>query len=269
MARLFVINSLSESSYVAGVVRPMAQFQRRRPAPIHIAGGPEAVLVLHGLAGSPAEIRPLAEFMGMEGLTVSAPLLPGHGTDPEELRKVRWHQWVEAAQAELRRLQAHHEKVHLIGFSMGSIVALHLASHQEGIATLTTLASPVKMSDWRQSLVPVLRFFVRNYPARVSNPEIAKQLQNYDHYPVAAIHEFLRMKSQVRRLLPRVTVPILIVQGEQDRVIAPDSADALYQEVSSKAKAKLILPKRRHFLALEPGREELFAQIRAWMKQHS
>lgn len=243
----------------------MAQFQTRRPAPIHIEGGPDAALILHGLAGSPAEIRPLADFLGKAGLTVSAPLLPGHGTHPEELRKVRYQDWVQAAEHELKRLQAHHRTVHLIGFSMGSIVALHVAAHQEGIASVTTLASPVKMSDWRQSLVPVLRFFVRNYPARVSNPEIARQLQNYDHYPVGAIHQFLRMKDRVRRLLPRITQPILIVQGEQDRVIAPDSAITLYREVSSTVKEQVILPRRRHFLALEPGREELFHRILAFL----
>jgi carboxylesterase len=243
----------------------MAQFQARRPAPIQIAGGPEAVLILHGLAGSPAEIRPLAEYLGRAGLTVAAPLLPGHGTDPEELRKVRYHDWVQAAEAELRRLQAHHPIVHLIGFSMGSIVALHLAAHHGGIATVTTLASPVKMTDWRQSLVPVLRFFVRNYPARVSNPEIARQVENYDFYPVSAIHQFLRLKSRVRRLLPRITQPLLIVQGEQDRVIAPDSAETLYREASSAVKQVIMLPKRRHFLALEPGREVLFQQIHAFL----
>lgn len=244
----------------------MAQFQTRRPAPIHIPGGPEAVLILHGLAGSPAEIRPLAEFLGKAGLTVSAPLLPGHGTDPEELRKVRYQDWVQAAEQELKRLQAHHETVHLIGFSMGSIVALYVAAHQQGIASVTTLASPVKMSDWRQSLVPVLRFFVRNYPARVSNPEIARQVENYETYPVSAIHQFLRMKSRVRRLLPRITQPILIVQGEQDRVIAADSAETLFREVSSTVKERVILPKRRHFLVLEPGREELCQRILSFLR---
>lgn len=243
----------------------MAQFQSRRPAPIQIPGGPEAVLLLHGLAGSPAEIRPLAEALGRDGYTVSAPLLPGHGTDPEELRKVRYQDWVQAAEAELRRLQAHHPVVHLIGFSMGSIVALHVAAHHEGIASVTTLASPVKMNDWRQSLVPILRFVVRNYPAKVSNPEIAQQVQNYEFYPVGAIHQFLRMKSRVRRLLPRITQPILIIQGEQDRVIAPDSAATLYQEVNSTIKQLIMLPKRRHFLALEPGREELFQQIQSFL----
>lgn len=245
----------------------MAQFQSRRPAPIQIAGGPEAVLILHGLAGSPAEIRPLAESLGRAGFTVAAPLLPGHGTHPEELRKVRYQAWVQAGEGELKRLQAHHPVVHVIGFSMGSIVALHLAAHHEGVASVTTLASPIKMSDWRQSLVPVLRFFVRNYPARVSNPEIARQVQNYDFYPVSAIHQFLRMKSRVRRLLPRITQPILIVQGEQDRVIAPESAATLYQEVSATVKQVIMLPKRRHFLALEPGREELFQQIQAFLRQ--
>lgn len=243
----------------------MAQFHVRRPAPIHIEGGPEAVLILHGLAGSPAEIRPLAEALGRAGFTIAAPLLPGHGTEPEELRKVRYQDWVQAAEAELKRLQAHHPVVHLIGFSMGSIVALHMAAHHDGIASVTTLASPVKMTDWRRSLVPVLRFFVRDYPARVSNPEIAKQVENYDFYPVSAIHQFLRLRSRVRRLLPRITQPILIVQGEQDRVIAPESAETLCREVSSTVKQVLILPKRRHFLALEPGREALFQQIQAFI----
>ena len=51
------------------------------------------ILLVHGFTGSPASMRPWAEYLNQRGYTVKVPLLPGHGTTPEDLNLVKWEEW--------------------------------------------------------------------------------------------------------------------------------------------------------------------------------
>lgn len=244
----------------------MTVLQRRLSEPFFFEQGPTACLLFHGFSGSPAEVRPLGEYLAAQGVTVRAPLLPGHGTDPEDLRRTRWPDWIRAAEAELSLMQERYGRVHVAGFSMGGLLALYLAAHGE-VATVTTLACPVKLADWRQLLVPLAKYIVPYYPARISNPEIASQLDSYDRFPVATIHSLLRFARQVRKDLPRVRAPLLTVQGERDRWIAQESSDYILANAGSSVKEQLMLPGRNHLITLERGREEVFQAVCRWISK--
>ena len=51
------------------------------------------VLLVHGFTGSPASMRPWGEYLHQRGYTVTVPLLPGHGTTPHDLNRVKWQEW--------------------------------------------------------------------------------------------------------------------------------------------------------------------------------
>lgn len=245
----------------------MTVLQRRLAEPIFAERGPVACLLLHGFAGSPAEIRPLADYLAARSVTVRAPLLPGHGTAPADLRRTRWPQWVRAAEAELAELAGRYGKVHLAGFSMGGLVALHLAAHRD-VASVTALSAPARLADWRQVLVPLAQYLVPYYPARIRNPELAAQMESYDKFPVAALHSLLHLAKQVRKDLPRVTAPLLAIQGERDRWIDPDSAAHIIQNAGSSEKRQVMLPGRNHLIVLEHGREEVCDHVFSWINNH-
>lgn len=246
----------------------MTVLGRRLAEPFFHERGETACLVLHGFAGSPAEVRPLGEALADRGITVRAPLLPGHGTSPDDLRNTRWPQWVRAAEAELRVLQERYGRVHVVGFSMGGLLSLYLAAHHQ-VASVCTLACPSRLADWRQILVPFAKFFIADYPARVSNPEIAAQLDSYDRFPVPAIHSLLHLVKQVRKDLHRVSAPLLAMQGDRDRWIAPDSAAYILSHIGSAEKEVVYLPGRNHLITLEHGREEVFRQVYDWIQRHT
>ena len=245
----------------------MTVLQRRLSEPFFFEHGASACLLLHGFAGSPAEVRLLGEALAAQGFAVKAPLLPGHGTQPEDLRHTRWPQWVRAAEAELAELQQRYDRVHVVGFSMGGLVALYLAAHHE-VASVTTLACPIRLADWRQILVPLAKYFMPYYPAKISNPEIAAQLDSYDRFPTAAIHSLIRLARQVRKDLPRVRAPLFAVQGARDRWIAEESADYILEHAGSEVKHKVLLEGRNHLITLERGREEVFAAVHQWLSHH-
>lgn len=247
----------------------MTLLERRTTQPVYREGGPVACLFIHGFAGSPAEIRPIIDYLAERGMTVAAPVLPGHGTAPEDLRQTRSRHWVRAAEAELAALQERHSQVHLVGFSMGGLIALYLAAHHS-VASVTTLAAPVKLNDWRQILIPLGKYLLPYYPSKVRNPEIAAQLEgNYERLPTSALHSLLRLARRVRRDLARVTAPVQALQGDQDKWIAPESAAHIVEQVSSQSKRYVSLPGRHHFVALERGRDEVCRMVLSWIEAHA
>ncbi|MFZ5827114.1 MAG: alpha/beta hydrolase [Bacillota bacterium] len=246
----------------------MTLLQRRAASSIYLERGPIACLMLHGFAGSPAEVRPLIDCLADHGISVSAPLLPGHGTSPEDLRETRSRHWVRAAEAELAALQERFGRVHVVGFSMGGLIALYLAAHHQ-VASVTTLAAPIELSDWRQILVPLAKYLIPYYESKIRNPEIAAQLDsNYERMPTSAIHSLLRLARRVRRDLPRVTAPVQALQGDLDKWIAPGSGAYILEKVASHEKRMELLPGRRHFVALERGRDEVCQKVIRWIEAH-
>ncbi len=94
-----------------------------------LEGGPIGVLLIHGFTGAPTEMRLLGEYLNRNGLTVSAPLLPGHGTTVEEMNRCKWTDWTAAVARALAELQDRCDTVFVGGLSMGSLLTLYLAAH--------------------------------------------------------------------------------------------------------------------------------------------
>jgi pimeloyl-ACP methyl ester carboxylesterase len=90
---------------------------------------PEAVLCLHGFTGAPGVFRKLGRVFQNDGLNVFAPVLPGHGTVPEDLIEVTSQQLLDAAEQAYDSLARGYERVHIVGLSMGGALATLLAAN--------------------------------------------------------------------------------------------------------------------------------------------
>ena len=62
-------------------------------------GNKTGFVLVHGFTATTTEVRPLAERLHQEGYTVSAPLLPGHDTHPDDLNKVSWQDWYQTVKS--------------------------------------------------------------------------------------------------------------------------------------------------------------------------
>src|SRR5690606_5912628 len=81
-------------------------------------------LLLHGFTATTAEVRPMAERLKEQGFTISAPLLPGHDTHPDELNKVHWQDWVQTVRKAYLELRESCDHIWLGGESMGGLLCL-------------------------------------------------------------------------------------------------------------------------------------------------
>jgi alpha-beta hydrolase superfamily lysophospholipase len=70
--------------------------------PGHIKGG---AVLLHGLTDSPYSLRRIGELLHAKGFYVVGLRLPGHGTVPGALTRVRWEDWVAASRIAARHVR--------------------------------------------------------------------------------------------------------------------------------------------------------------------
>src|SRR5688500_15240221 len=95
-----------------------------------VAGGSIGCLLIHGLSGNPADLRPLADELVTRGFTLHVPLLPGHGPSPEGTGRATAQDWQRAVAQAHDALAQSCEHVVLAGHSMGGLLAIGDASRR-------------------------------------------------------------------------------------------------------------------------------------------
>ncbi len=217
------------------------------PSSFYLPGGPLGVLLLHGYTGAPTEMRRLGEYLHSRGMTVSAPLLPGHGTTIEEMNRCRWRDWTGCAEQALAELHGRCARVFVGGLSMGTLLTLYLAAQHLDPSGALLYSPALRVADRRLALAPLAKYLVRSLPKGanadqdLTDPMAQEHLWSYEENPVAAAAELLALRRQVERLLPQVSCPLLIVYSTHDPTIRPDSAQVIYDRVSTPAADKMLL----------------------------
>ena len=69
---------------------------------LRFAGGPRGFLLIHGLGGTPLEMRYVAQGLARAGYTVHVPQLAGHCRSAEELEATSWQHWYKSVEDEHR-----------------------------------------------------------------------------------------------------------------------------------------------------------------------
>lgn len=89
-----------------------------------------SVVLLHGLTDSPYSLWHVAELYRKSGYVAAGIRLPGHGTIPAELTRVKWESWMAAANLAIRealRLAPEGSPFHIVGYSNGAALAMNYA----------------------------------------------------------------------------------------------------------------------------------------------
>ncbi|MCA9872905.1 MAG: alpha/beta fold hydrolase [Anaerolineales bacterium] len=221
--------------------------------------GPVGVLLLHGLTATTAEVRPLARYLHQHGYTVAGPLLPGHGTRPEDLNQVKWRDWVQTAEADFHHLLTICDRVLVGGESTGAVVALYLASRYPEAAAVLAYAPAIKLATSTQDVLrlyaaaPFIEFIPK---ADLDGNDL---WQGYRVNPLRGVMELLRLGREVRGRLPRITQPVLVVQGRHDTAIDPAAGQIILEGVSSTVKELVWMPHSSHVVAIDAEWEEVAA----------
>ena len=224
------------------------------PEPFFLAGGPQAALLVHGFTGSPPEMRLIGDYLYARGMTVHAPLLPGHGTDPADLNRRRWTEFADRVEQAYSELQARSEQVVLAGLSMGALLTLHHAARDPSVPAAVVYSPALRLRNPLSRLLPLLKYVTPAWgkpKSTLTDPQAARHLWSYPTFPTRAGHELLKLQRQVRRDLPLVTCPLLIVHSTRDDQVHPGSPHRVHDRVGSQDKELLLLHNSGHALTVD------------------
>ncbi|MEL7646301.1 MAG: alpha/beta fold hydrolase [Anaerolineaceae bacterium] len=230
-----------------------------------LEGGGVGVVLFHGLTATTAEVRLLGEYLHGQGYTVSAPLLPGNGTHPDELNRTKWLDWYECAEAAFLEMRQRSDKVFIGGESMGTLLALLIGSRYEEVSGILLAAPALIIRNLKTAYL--LQYFIKHMDKR--QPEDNLPWKGYNVYPVRSLVQLLKLQHVVRQELPAVTQPLLVFTGGQDRSVPPKSGKTIIARASSKEKKLVIMPESPHVMLLAQERESIFEQSAAFIRKHS
>jgi carboxylesterase len=253
-------------------------------SPLSIAGDGRGVLCLHGITGTPFEVRPLAESFGRLGCSVEAPMLAGHGGTLGDLARTTWRDWLNSADAAINRLQTRvcGAPVAICGFSMGGLLALHLARlYPASISALVVMAAPLRL---RRLQVVGIRTVMRlplDFGARpwagvpkldgsdISDPEMRYKNPGLRAFPFAALEQLLDLMDATRADLPAIHTPTLVVHGRQDHTVPMEDSLELTGSLGSEVIERLWLDRSFHVVTLDVERAAVAEAAARFFARHA
>lgn len=254
--------------------RSLKPFDLDLVRPWSLGAGRRGVLLLHGFAGTPPELRRLGEHLAAHGYRCRGPALAGHGSTPEALESTTRDDWTRSAQEELDALAGECDEVMVAGQSMGGTIALHLAANDLRVAAVATLAAPVWLSGIATRAIPVARRVMRWHrpgdDIDLYDLQAIDELYSHGLRPMRAIHEFTQLLREVRDELAAIRAPVLVLHGGRDRTIAPANAKEIERRlVCSRQVARRSFPRSGHGMSVDIDREQINAAVLEWFDTHS
>lgn len=232
--------------------------------PIFLKGTNGAgVLLVHGFTGTPDCMRPVANELHAQGYTVSAPLLAGHGTTPQQCSKTGWKEWFNSVTQAALVLHEQCSKIFVGGLSLGSLLSLRLAAEYPQIAAIACFATPLYLQPWVRSLLPLVwnspLKTVWKYQKKISvdikDPDAKANFWNYDRMPLSCIVSLMELQTQVTELLPKIQMPILLMHSRHDSTAPYHSMNAVAMRVSSTVTETVTLENSYHVITIDYEKE--------------
>jgi len=248
-----------------------------------------AVLLFHGLTGSPFELKKYGQFLYNNGYDVFAECLPGHGEKFEEIYTVKYQDWLNFAYSNFESLRAKYDNVFLSGLCLGAVLALAVGlKYKEQVAGVISLSTTLFLDGWRlpwyKCLIPIglstiIRYYY-NYPEcephgikNLKTRNIVKKLLakgdvGMNDFPMTGFYELLKLSKVVRKQLKEFDLPILLIHSQEDDITSTKSANVVYKNITSDDKELIILYDSYHMVLYDNEKEFVFNKALEFLNTH-
>ncbi len=237
------------------------------------------MLLFHGFSDHPGTLEYLGRTIAEQcHADVFIPLLPGHGDSLEAFERSDYREWYDLARSRARALAAEYKTLHIIGFSMGTLLA-EAASLTVSSGKTVFIAPPWYFTGKRRfmlNMIDILRIFrrykhkrldkdglnagIRDPQARKDNPPWFKK------EPLRAIREYERLRKKVTRDRQRHKREVFIQLGAYDRVAGLINQVKIQRRYSNNIRSTVIYNSSGHMLPVDHDREEVCSDIIRFIK---
>jgi len=250
-----------------------------------LAGGRTGFLLIHGLGGTPIELKFVAKGLARQGFAVHCCQLAGHCGSESDLLATQWPDWHASVSSAFDRLRSECDTVIVGGLSMGAVLALHLAAQRPNDVHGLALFAPTLWYDgWAmpwyrfvlklamltrfgQFLVSRLFRFTESEPYGIKDPYIRAvviaAMKSGDSTqagllvtPGAAVCQLGLLVAAVKRELSSIKVPALLVQARDDDLSGISNTEYLQRHLGGTVET-LILDDSYHIVTVDRQRDLL------------
>jgi carboxylesterase len=249
--------------------------------------GRTGFLLLHGLSGTPVELRYIANGLARAGHTVSCPQLAGHCGTVEDLTRSSWQDWYQTAEAALEQLREHCDRIIVGGLSMGAILALRIAAENRETVDGTVLYAPTLWLDgwavpwyaglfnsvFRKSVANRIQFSERA-PYGIKDTRLRMMIADALHsgdpskagffsIPGGPMLELRWLVNDVRRRLAKITQPTLVIHPRDDDRASLRNATYLEKHLGGRVHT-VVLNDSYHIITLDKQRDLVLARTKSF-----
>lgn len=216
----------------------------------------KGVLLVHGLTGVPAEMKWVGKALNKKGYTVYAPLLAGHGIDEATLVQTGWNDWLESVLDGATRLRTQVDHLFSAGICIGGKLGMLAAKQQPDMLKAVALYSPCFRYDgwnvpsyyrylsylplWTAQLPGFKDIKFSETPSIGIKDERRRQAMKrlsaegvIDEFPVPSLKEMLSLSKAVKKELPEMKTPTLILHAREDDLSHPRHAEYIDRHIGA------------------------------------
>lgn len=245
------------------------------------------VILIHGLTGTPNEMKYLAGFLHKKGYSVICPRLANHGEPIRILKNTKWQSFYESVRDALVKGQAASGAgpVFAAGLSMGALLALLLADEfKDKIRGVSCLAPTLFYDGWNvpnsKYLLPLgyytflkhFYYFKEEPPYGIKNETIRERVHRYydkaklddmenvaqygyPYFPITLFHQLRLLVNHITRRLPDIRCPVQLIQAKDDDMTSVKNSKFIYDRVSSGMKEMVLLYDSYHVITADHERD--------------
>ncbi|MFA6350517.1 MAG: alpha/beta fold hydrolase [Candidatus Omnitrophota bacterium] len=260
----------------------------------------KAVLLIHGITGTPSEMRYQAKALNKAGFNVMCNVLPRHCSTLGDLKKVTWSEIADACENDLIALNNDYRKVFVGGISMGAVMSAHLAfKYPQRVSGIIAMSPTLFYDGWALHKGRVLMDlvwhipFLRNkidiregWPYGLKDEELRGQIERFykgalakkfdnkvllfgsPFFPLACLYQHHILAKRVKKELPQVKPPILILHAKEDDMTSIKNARYFYDHVGSADKALVELENSYHMITIDLDKDMVSGEIIAFLNKH-
>ena len=255
-------------------------------------GNRTGVLLIHGLGGTPAEMKTVARRLSEAGNTVMCCQLAGHCGSEMELAATTWRDWYASTEDALAQLDACCDTIVAGGLSMGGLLAAKLAAAEpERVQGLVVLAPTLWYDGWSipwySFMLKALRFlidtplanhwrFVERDPYGIKDERVRRiilqamnsgdsSLAGILRTPPQALRELWRLVDALKPELPLVRQKTLLVQAREDDVASIANAEYLQRRLGGLVET-LVLDDSYHLITMDRQRSLVTDRVASFVQ---
>lgn len=254
-----------------------------KPSQFHLRGGRAGVLLIHGLTGTPTEMRYVGNCLQRAGFSVLGVQLAGHCGDVEDLLATGWRDWAASVTQAADQLREDVDHLFVAGLSMGAVLALKLAidrpAQVDGLGLYGTTffhdgwATPpigrlsfllplaTRLGIGRHQVSPEVepygikdeRIRQRIVAAMMSGDSEAAGLAGF---PWPSLAQFQSLSAHVRNRLGRVRVPCFVAHSSNDDIASLRNVRLIERRVRAPVHT-LLLDDSYHLVTIDRERAKV------------